>query len=1098
MFPGDISPNRILTMPLTFPVGHQMILASAGSGKTHDLTTRFCMLMAAGVPPERIIALTFSRKAAGEFFSRILTRMARAAQSAPEAARLEAALCEQEMQHANHLGSLLPLPRPPVTQASATAMLVVLVQRLHLLSLGTLDSFFIRMARSCPLELGLSGDFGILDQSRSHQIRQRIYQKIFRVQGTQRADQENFLRAFDEATFGREETSLVTKLDLFIKDSYQQFTEACSRDLWGQPGVIWPQGGAPGDPGCTVAEASRAAMEHLAKAPAPLNAGQVEVLRSFLEEMETRHALQPISGPTQRLLVKLTEVYEDLRNGKATLTLDRRAVTLEPSLCQQLFVLMEAVLHDDFIAGCLQTQGIWRILHAYDQHYETLVRQQGELSFSDVQQLLSGDLANADAEKFALTRSLLEFRLDARFDHWLLDEFQDTNRRQWGILEGLIEEVLQDDSGTRTFFAVGDVKQAIHMWRGSDPDLMGRLLDHYANAPQRIAVLSKFVSWRCAPAVLELANAALGDRARLDVWLVPGTLQNSWNFETHSAAEVNRERAGFAEVLVVQAPKKKGAKSETTAVNKEEASLALISDKLLNMDPLARGLTCVVLVLTNNQALAAAEYLRSATPFPVSCETDVGIIELDAACTGLLDVLRLAIHPADSFARLHLEMSPWQNVARAVTGLGDDNPWMAAPAMVRTQICHEGFARTLRTWIGHLRALCPELPAYSMDRLQDLLTMATEFDLTGRRDIDEFIEQANVQVTRQNSRAASIQVMTVFKAKGLEWDVVMATGFHDTKHGGVFDSDAVAYDEERNVAWITRLPTKDIALCNPTIRAMDEERQRWRWRQNICLLYVTLTRAKSATHVILIQPSDASKSKRLDTLMLEMLPDEDGEALPINGMGEIGLVSYRCHWHTGQEDWFESFPLVPAAQAEPLVIAKFSTPEPAPKTPPAPITRPSIFSLARHQARTLGTSIHAEIAQIRWLRPGRENEVSDVLLPFLRHRSVAAIFTEPAVATRLWLEQPFDLIRQGVHLSGIFDRVHITLNNEGRPTSAILYDFKSDQIEKGRDFTEIAAGYRSQINLYVQALTSLLGLERKDISSHLVFLHHGRIVNMDE
>ena len=1085
-------------MPLTFPVGHQMILASAGSGKTHDLTTRFCTLMAAGVPPERIIALTFSRKAAGEFFSRILTRMARAALSATEADRLEAAVCEQELQHANHLGLLLPLPRPPVTQASATAMLVTLVQRLHLLSLGTMDSFFIRMARSCPLELGLSGDFGILDQSRGDQIRQRIYQQIFRSQGTQRADQEDFLRAFDEATYGREETSLVTKLDSFIKKSYQQFTEARSQELWGQPGVIWPQGGAPRDPGCSVAEAARAAIEHLADNPGPLNAGQVEVLQSFLEEMETRHALQPVSGPSQRLLVKLTEVCEDLQNGTASLMLDRRAVALEPPLCQRLFVLMEAVLHDDFTAGCLQTQGIWRILHAYDEQYETLVRQQGELTFSDVQQLLSGDLANADAEKFALTRSLLEFRLDAKFDHWLLDEFQDTNRRQWGILEGLVEEVLQDDSGTRTFFAVGDVKQAIHMWRGSDPDLMGRLLDNYANAPQRIAVLAKFVSWRCAPAVLELANAALGDRTRLGEWLVPGTLQESWNFATHTAAAVNQLRAGFAEVLVVQTPKKKGAKAERTAVNKEEASLALICDRILKMDPLARGLTCVVLVLTNTQALSVAESLRAATPFPVSCETDVGIVGLDAACVGLLDILRLAIHPHNSLARIHLEMSPWQKVARAMTGLGDEPPWITAAAMVRAQICRDGFTGTLRNWIGQLRAVCSDLPAYSLDRLQDLLTMATDFDLTGCRDIDEFIQQANVQMTRENSRAASIQVMTVFKAKGLEWDVVFATGFHDSKHGGVYDNDAVAYDDERKVAWVTRLPNKDLALCNPTIRAMDEERQRWCWRQNICLLYVTLTRAKSATCVVLLQPSETSKSKRLDTLMLEMLPDEDGQAMPIHSMGEMEVVSYRRHWHTGTEDWFEAYPLRSSAGAEPPPTAKFPAPSPALPIPVPPTTSPANFSFPRHQALSLGTSIHAEFARIRWLRPGRENEAPEMLRVFLRHRRVADIFTEPAAPTRLWIEQPFDLIHQGSHLSGIFDRVHITVNEGGRAISAILYDFKSDQIEKDRDPAEIAAGYRSQMNLYVLALISLLGLERPQISSQLVLLHHGRIVNMDE
>ena len=61
------------------PVGNVMILASAGSGKTYALTNRFVRLLALGARPDRIVALTFTRKAAGEFFDEILKKLARAA-----------------------------------------------------------------------------------------------------------------------------------------------------------------------------------------------------------------------------------------------------------------------------------------------------------------------------------------------------------------------------------------------------------------------------------------------------------------------------------------------------------------------------------------------------------------------------------------------------------------------------------------------------------------------------------------------------------------------------------------------------------------------------------------------------------------------------------------------------------------------------------------------------------------------------------------------------------------------------------------------------------------------------------------------------------
>ena len=62
--------------------GHVMILASAGSGKTYALTNRFVQLLAGGAGPERIVALTFTRKAAGEFFDEILHKLASAASDA--------------------------------------------------------------------------------------------------------------------------------------------------------------------------------------------------------------------------------------------------------------------------------------------------------------------------------------------------------------------------------------------------------------------------------------------------------------------------------------------------------------------------------------------------------------------------------------------------------------------------------------------------------------------------------------------------------------------------------------------------------------------------------------------------------------------------------------------------------------------------------------------------------------------------------------------------------------------------------------------------------------------------------------------------------
>ena len=58
-------------------------------------------------------------------------------------------------------------------------------------------------------------------------------------------------------------------------------------------------------------------------------------------------------------------------------------------------------------------------------------------------------------------RELMDFRLDGHYDHWLFDEFQDTSRPQWAVVQNLIDEILQDTSGQRSLFYVGDTKQSL-------------------------------------------------------------------------------------------------------------------------------------------------------------------------------------------------------------------------------------------------------------------------------------------------------------------------------------------------------------------------------------------------------------------------------------------------------------------------------------------------------------------------------------------------------------------------------------------------------------------------------------------------------------
>src|SRR5690606_12687583 len=100
----------------------------------------------------------------------------------------------------------------------------------------------------------------------------------------------------------------------------------------------------------------------------------------------------------------------------------------------------------------------------------------GWLVFSDLPVLLMRGLSG---ERTGLGAQDLIYRLDGRTDHWLIDEFQDTSRIQWKVLSAFIDEILQDSSGQRTFFCVGDVKQSIYGWRDGDARLFDEIRERY-------------------------------------------------------------------------------------------------------------------------------------------------------------------------------------------------------------------------------------------------------------------------------------------------------------------------------------------------------------------------------------------------------------------------------------------------------------------------------------------------------------------------------------------------------------------------------------------------------------------------------------------
>ena len=198
------------------------ISASAGSGKTYNLTNRFIYLLHLNERPDRIIALTFTRTAAGEFFQNIIQKLSQAAESKSAAAELSKKIDIQ------------------ADQVRYKELLRLIIRHMHRLNLQTLDSFFFRIVSAFSLELGLPGQPILMDENTSMRMRNQARDHIVYKLSDAGTKIEAFWQAFRQATYGQESRSIEATISDFIKDLYTHYLESPDLKKWGQIQSIWP------------------------------------------------------------------------------------------------------------------------------------------------------------------------------------------------------------------------------------------------------------------------------------------------------------------------------------------------------------------------------------------------------------------------------------------------------------------------------------------------------------------------------------------------------------------------------------------------------------------------------------------------------------------------------------------------------------------------------------------------------------------------------------------------------------------------------------------------------------------------------------------
>jgi len=458
---------------------HNIVLeASAGTGKTRVLVERYVNLLRAGVEPDHILAMTFTRKAAAEMRQRIIERL-------KEASRL--------------------------SQFDA-ARWRDLKERLGDIAVSTIDAFCLSLLREFPLEADVDPGFDLADATEVPRLVGESLDQAFRICRGLARDDDDVALVFAQLGERRLRAGIAALLDrrLVAPHALRRFLQKGPRDL-------------------TAATACEAAAARLRE----LFGGVRDGLGAFLNDGPVRHPQFAMLADDMRLLcsesaipqsafrnlVDRLRAYFLTQEGRPRgdkfagtgFTADQcdspdawkrhraEAGRIAPLVAREIRDFRRDL-------NAVMSRGVWRIFAVAMQRYQHTLEAHALLDFSGV--LERSIKLLKDMDEFAESR----LRLEARHRHVLVDEFQDTSRAQWELVRQLVKSWGEgfgaaSDAIPPSIFIVGDRKQSIYGFRDADVAMVDEAADFIeALRPDGLPPQAITVSFRSAPEILAFVN----------------------------------------------------------------------------------------------------------------------------------------------------------------------------------------------------------------------------------------------------------------------------------------------------------------------------------------------------------------------------------------------------------------------------------------------------------------------------------------------------------------------------------------------------------------------------------------------------------------
>lgn len=900
--------------------GNEGIMASAGTGKTFSLAMRYITLLQAGVSPGRILACTFTKKAAGEIFDKIASELIQLARS------------DEKVQEKVKQFPLLE--KGAFDSRKACHILGKLLKNKEKLQISTLDSFFVNIIRAFPLECGIYGELAITEENDTGN---RVHALLELLRTSSPEDKKEIMETVKEASYGENNKTIYGTLEKLIFALYDLYLSCPEKEFWCSEIL---KKSLPAEFFCNREKLAKICSSYgeridswLAGYGMNKNTANLSLYFKVLaEEAFTAEENPKVSETAEKLweyLPKNTPTFPLSileENGSLSFPYNRKEYLLEGSLYEDTAHLMRHILYCNADRIIRRNEALWHLLHKFNKKYALLVRSAGKIAFSDIPYLLRPS-EESKAAGLALPfsgREGIEERLDEKTDHYLIDEFQDTSDNQWEAISRLVDEAITDADFSRSFFYVGDIKQSIYQWRQGNPGLFDMILNKYPEkeyAQRGIRKSTLLKSYRSNEYVLDMVNTLFMDPAHIlnvpdfdgeEKLLVHNAIKEM-HYEKHFPSSSAAKQKGYS--CYYQLPP---CGTGETKKNMEELKYRKIYELLCSLNPFQgeHSFSTGVLFRKNDTAMEFAEWINTFVEedrkkgkniqLPVSLDSRLQVQD-SIPCMIAYYLLYGVAHPGENFHEKMFEMLEFGNEKLNETILAqrlsypifpDLSPLESLTKSVRNDLADGGFERFFRRYMD---AFKKELAPFDLRRLSALVTVARKYDLQGVSDIDDFLALAYEEAGKEISLRNTVQCMTYHKSKGLAFDIVIMPDLNGESmasvklHNGMYlDKDPYTFAPKFLTAFPKSLYTENL----PVFRDFAKKLKAANAYESCCMLYVGMTRAKHALYLFGHEKGKDSHSINMASLCSAIFSNS----------GKIPRTieqNMSCLWEIGDPLWLE-------------------------------------------------------------------------------------------------------------------------------------------------------------------------------------------------